>query len=83
MSECYGTGKAGDIRRLWNETPLDRKEIAARLGCSFKYVCVILAVPPGYNAAWMRRKRADPAYAQRERERARKRRRQTMRGEFA
>lgn len=48
----------------WNS-----REIAEEVGCTVHYVCQVrwYSRRPGYNARWMRRKRAeDPAYYQRE-----------------
>ena len=64
-----GETKAEAIRRLWNESPLQRDEIAALLDCSINYVRVQICVAarPGYKTEWMRRKRqTDKAYRERE-----------------
>jgi len=59
--------KAAEIRRLWNETPLNREDIAEKLGCSLAYVRGTIwkmhKSRADYHLHWMRTKRQDPRYA--------------------
>lgn len=73
-----GETKADAIRRLWNDSALQREEIAAALGVCIKYVRSTIAHDhmPGYKTEWMRAKRADPDYRAKELARQREKYRQ-------
>lgn len=68
----YGKGMAAKIRRLWDCTPLNREEIAEKLGCSRKYVANVIAKPMDYGANWIRRKRKTDKFFREEDRRAKR-----------